>query len=238
MDLLITSLWCPNSEKLPLSEVCKLLCFSSLHDICGRIFFFRIEFMTFNYCNDRWWTMKCCLHAGSILNLWFTAAAAAQHTAVEMQTAVFTLEEAGVLTVGAVRVVAGQRVTGTWLTIELLTPRLSGNSLFLNQQPSLMSGFVREDDLTSRTCWFIYVLCVFYSFITDLKKLNQFSGPNTVWKTEQYEDVQNLWAEVALNIPDLLAWGQTKCSAHPVWVDLILQVWHCLHFERFWQGGE
>lgn len=97
--------------------------------------------------------MNCCPHGISILNLWFVAAAWQAGTV--MRTAVFTVSEAGVLPVGQLkesRQAGGRWGHDWWLSRACwqLAGQLSGNSLFLNQPPSLIDGVLLEMRIMSR----------------------------------------------------------------------------------------
>lgn len=124
--------------------------------------------------------MNCCPHGISILNLWFVAAAWQAGTV--MRTAVFTVSEAGVLPVGQLkesRQAGGRWGHDWWLSRACwqLEGQLSGNSLFLNQPPSLIDGVLLEMRIMSRlkhtvqkvlfslNRWWQTIIIFFYIFL-------------------------------------------------------------------------
>lgn len=104
----------------------------------------------------------------SILTVWFTAVA--QQTGVEMQTAVFALREAGVLTPPQLKEsqqARGRRGRDRWLRWPTwqLAPRLNGNKSAAIVDWFGFADMAHEDDLKLKV--FIYFPSMFHEFILN-----------------------------------------------------------------------
>lgn len=131
----------------------------------------------------------------SILTVWLTAVA--QQTGVEMQTAVFALREAGVLTAGQLKEsqqARGRRERDRWLRWPAwqLAPRLNGNKSAAIVDWFGFADMAHEDDLKSKLCCFIYFPSMFHEFILNVIEFRWHSEFQTLSeRLGRRQDIQN-----------------------------------------------